>query len=704
MMRMAARFKGLEEEPGSEEDEEEGPWEYDSTWEDEGGEEEEEGRGEGRLEEERKEKEESEAASDAPKPGKAEKPRSPRRALGGQEGRRPNRSPMSFGRYKSTSRRNWIAAKDMQRYRHHYPDLEETDTEIKEDEMWNLSFYKNEISFVPRGLHIEDLLETWQHDYAVMEENHSYIQWLFPLREPGMNWRAKLLTLKEIQAFKKSKDVMDTFVRAYKLMLGFYGIELTNEETGELRRADNYFERFWNLNQYSHNNLRITRILKCLGEMGLERYQVQLVKFFLTETLVNQMLPRVKRSALDYFVFTVRDKRKRRELVYFAWQHFTPKHEFVWGPRKKLLEFKPPSPELHNNVALEEEQKPAKDGAGAGLGQQKSHLPHETSIVENAVGRSSDDVRTKPGSDRDAAEPQPGLGSEPKAPGKMEEPNSGPAANVKSEGEDVKEGSELDRKDLTGDCGSSGSGADGESLKESKKRKLEANKLSGEGVGLSRSPIDIEKISSNLEEVVIDHEGPGSLQLMENSKPLIPEGNGGDRQDLKEADSVRAMVKRRKVDEMASEDSVAKTAQEPDTEATSFESQVPSIKVPSFEKTEEVKISTSVPVETQHGTKTAGDVNILVDSKTCTAKSGEPSGDCVPDKPDESVTTSTIEGEGAQSCLAPIMDTKDKEGASGQEEGEMKGKAEDAADLSEVVRATESVSTLAKPDEGRNPR
>lgn len=51
------------------------------------------------------------------------------------------------------------------------------------------------------------------------------------------------------QAFRKSKEVMDRFVRAYKLMLGFYGINLVNEETGELERAENWRERFDNLNR-----------------------------------------------------------------------------------------------------------------------------------------------------------------------------------------------------------------------------------------------------------------------------------------------------------------------------------------------------------------------------------------------------------------------------------------------------------------------
>uniref|UniRef100_A0A8C3JWG8 Opioid growth factor receptor n=1 Tax=Calidris pygmaea TaxID=425635 RepID=A0A8C3JWG8_9CHAR len=231
----------------------------------------------------------------------------------------------------------------------------------EEEEMWNLSFYKNEICFLPQGLHIEDLLESWWDNYEVLEENHSYIQWLFPLREHGMNLRARPLTCQEIQAFKKSKEVMERFIRAYQLMLRFYGIILINEETGELKRAENWAERFQNLNRFSHNNLRITRILKCLGEMGYEHYQVHLVKFFLTETLVTETLPNVKRSALDYFLFTVRSKRKRRELVHYAWQHFKPRGSFAWGPQDKLLKYRPRSTksQLHQK-AEDKQQAPGK--------------------------------------------------------------------------------------------------------------------------------------------------------------------------------------------------------------------------------------------------------------------------------------------------------------------------------------------------------
>lgn len=84
----------------------------------------------------------------------------------------------------------------------------------------------------------------------------------------------------------------------------------------------------------THNNLRITRILKCLGTLGFPHYQAPLVHFFLTETLVNGELPNVKDSVLNYFVFAVLNKNCRRELIKYAFLKYDPNDEFVWCPEK----------------------------------------------------------------------------------------------------------------------------------------------------------------------------------------------------------------------------------------------------------------------------------------------------------------------------------------------------------------------------------
>ncbi|KAM7090406.1 opioid growth factor receptor isoform 1-T1 [Ciconia maguari] len=511
-------------------------WRYDSTWEEDEDEDEEE-------EEEDEEEEEEDGGGEEGEPEGAEaaageEPEDageqpvPSRARGSRqaEEQRSNSSPLSQRGFQFPGRRNWNAAKDLQRYRHHYPGLIEPEND-EEEEMWNLSFYKNEIRFLPHGLHIETLLESWWDNYEVLEENHSYIQWLFPLREHGMNWRARPLTCQEIQAFKKSKEVMQRFVRAYQLMLRFYGIILISEETGELKRAENWAERFQNLNRFSHNNLRITRILKCLGEMGYERYQVHLVKFFLTETLVKETLPNVKRSALDYFLFTIRSKRKRRELVHYAWQHFRPRGSFVWGPHDKLLKYRARSTKSQLHQKAE--------------GKQETSGKKCDDSVEKDQNQSLEEEQ-KAG---DAADLQP-KGNDEGVKEKLSE-----CISKGGDDEEEKEVSftQQEKEDLNSETEEVQGTAENDCTKESKKRKLDANMADAKRSGPLKSPTDIENISRNLGECAIDAEIPSLVPLLQAEE---------DQETLKEDDAstkgstvpetTDAAVKRRKVDKRTS--------------------------------------------------------------------------------------------------------------------------------------------------------
>ncbi|KAM9371917.1 opioid growth factor receptor [Phaethornis superciliosus] len=416
--------------------------------------------------------------------------------------------------------RNWNAAADLQRYRHHYPGLKESEN-VDEEEMWNLSFYKNEIQFLPRGLYIETLLETWWDNFEVLEQNHSYIQWLFPLRERGVNLRARQLTCQEIQAFKKSEEVMQRFVRAYQLMLRFYGIDLVNKETGELKRAENWVERFQNLNRYSHNNLRITRILKCLGEMGYENHQYHLVKFFLTETLVEETLPNVKRSALDYFLFTIRSKQKRRELVHYAWQHFKPRDKFVWGPHDKLLKYKPHPTKSQLHQKAEDKQETSGKKCDDSVEKDQNQSPAE----EQKAG--------------DAADLLPGVNAEDV----KEKPNECPLRGGDGEEEQQEE------KDLNSEAEEVLGMAENDCTKESKKRKLGANMSDSTKSGPLKSPPDIENISRNLGECAIDAEitSSGSVVQAEEDQETQKEDNA-DTKDSAVPETSDATAKRRRVD------------------------------------------------------------------------------------------------------------------------------------------------------------
>lgn len=62
-------------------------------------------------------------------------------------------------------------------------------------------------------------------------------------------------------------------MKSYELILDFFGIELVNKETGELKRAVSYKDRYKaTVIDSGHNRLRVTRILLHLNVVGFKRY------------------------------------------------------------------------------------------------------------------------------------------------------------------------------------------------------------------------------------------------------------------------------------------------------------------------------------------------------------------------------------------------------------------------------------------------
>ncbi|KAL6487118.1 hypothetical protein MHYP_G00037440 [Metynnis hypsauchen] len=228
-------------------------------------------------------------------------------------------------------KRSLYAAKDLYKYRHSYPNYKEP---RQLNEYRNLRFYLNKIPLVPDGIYVEDILTKWKGDYDKLEHNHTYIQWLFPLREQGLNFYAQELTQDEIKEFQNTREAKRRFLLAYTIMLDFFGIKLL-DKNGNVSRAPNWQDRFQHLNESQHNYLRITRILKSLGELGFESFKPPLVQLLLQEALVEGTLPNMRHSALEYFVYTVRAPSQRRALLRFAQHHYQPPENFIWGPPKR---------------------------------------------------------------------------------------------------------------------------------------------------------------------------------------------------------------------------------------------------------------------------------------------------------------------------------------------------------------------------------
>jgi hypothetical protein len=111
------------------------------------------------------------------------------------------------------------------------------------------------------------MLTKWHGNYEILEEHHGYIQWLFPIYLTGQNWAAQALQDHEAAVFLGHPLCRQRFLKAYKMMLEFWGMILVNDDTGEVKRHQQWQSRYENLNDKPHNNLRITRVLECLGNL-----------------------------------------------------------------------------------------------------------------------------------------------------------------------------------------------------------------------------------------------------------------------------------------------------------------------------------------------------------------------------------------------------------------------------------------------------
>lgn len=135
-------------------------------------------------------------------------------------------------------------------------------------------FYKNEASC--HGLTLQEIL-AWRD--SVLEYRHDYIQILFPLPEASFfNYAAPILDEPTCDAFKSNQTLQATMRTAFARMLDFFGFSFDKsiDDQARLTTLTNISpepEKFpvaasnW---MNSHNDLRITRIIRCLRCCGLD--------------------------------------------------------------------------------------------------------------------------------------------------------------------------------------------------------------------------------------------------------------------------------------------------------------------------------------------------------------------------------------------------------------------------------------------------
>ena len=117
-----------------------------------------------------------------------------------------------------------------------------------------------------------------------LESSHNYIQMLFPLPEGSMfNWDAPVIDLAVMEAFLSRNELRQQLRLSFERMLSFYGFQVSTEfmlpfgsdgnaPAYKIIRTPNWRTRFRNWAVlFNHNHLRITRILRCLRVLGLQR-------------------------------------------------------------------------------------------------------------------------------------------------------------------------------------------------------------------------------------------------------------------------------------------------------------------------------------------------------------------------------------------------------------------------------------------------
>lgn len=72
------------------------------------------------------------------------------------------------------------------------------------------------------------MLETW--DLERLESHHGFIQWIFPIREKGLNYFAPVLQRHEISKMLNNPKCMERYTKSYDMMLKFYGIERIDDD------------------------------------------------------------------------------------------------------------------------------------------------------------------------------------------------------------------------------------------------------------------------------------------------------------------------------------------------------------------------------------------------------------------------------------------------------------------------------------------
>ena len=123
-----------------------------------------------------------------------------------------------------------------------------------------LKFYTNE---KPNNRNVY-LKEMWSYTNDQLENEHKYIQWMFPTDSKSwFNFSAPTLTTEDIDILKNDERVMNNFKKSIQVIFQFYGFKLMQDDSIIYSTDFEIKAKSW-ITINNHNYRRISRILRFL--------------------------------------------------------------------------------------------------------------------------------------------------------------------------------------------------------------------------------------------------------------------------------------------------------------------------------------------------------------------------------------------------------------------------------------------------------
>jgi len=120
------------------------------------------------------------------------------------------------------------------------------------------------------GYTIDDIISYDVFSDEKLEENHCYIQWIFPLPEKSKTVPdSPVLRKSDIKTFNNRPDLQNKMRTMFNIMLNFYGLNICENKVKTARGEWHLRYPVW-LTTNNHNFLRISRMLKSMKLLGLK--------------------------------------------------------------------------------------------------------------------------------------------------------------------------------------------------------------------------------------------------------------------------------------------------------------------------------------------------------------------------------------------------------------------------------------------------